>query len=59
MSNYIYTSTKDKDPIAVELGQRGGLATSKTHNSDWYRRLQALSVKSRLSKANKIPIDKR
>lgn len=41
---------KDKDPIAVELGKRGGLKTSEKYGKDYYRDLQKKSVESRKSK---------
>jgi hypothetical protein len=45
-----------KDPIAVELGSRGGFATSKTHTKEHYRQLQVKSVQARL-KAKKLVLD--
>jgi hypothetical protein len=40
----------EKDPIAVEFGRRGGLATSKTHTSEFYREMQAKGVQTKLKK---------
>lgn len=32
---------KDKDPLAVALGKRGGLATKKAHSPEYFKELRA------------------